>query len=60
MPFVKSLSATPCIWRYGHGQQASISNPISDNVGSVYLTCVHDIDNYTVTVDDVEYKVNLN
>lgn len=37
-------------------QQALITKPDSDNVVYVLLTCVHDIDDYSLIVDGVEYK----
>lgn len=37
-------------------QQALITKPDYDNVVYVLLTCVHDIDDYSLIVDGVEYK----
>lgn len=41
-------------------QQTLISKPNSSNVVYAFLTCVHDIDKYSLMVNGVEYKVNLN
>lgn len=39
-------------------QKALIYTHSSSNDGYIYLTCVHDIDDYSLIVDDVEYEIN--
>lgn len=41
-------------------QQTMIYNYNSDNTVYAFLTCVHNIDNYAVTICGNEYKINLN